>query len=363
MPSLGRMDSQTTLIDGYEPTEPADEQADSDSAMDVDSVPEVKPVQEPLCRRISRASHRDAIVTAPPKRSQCASAHTRAPSPDPPPKVSVESHPKPRAPTQYTSACTAGQEHDWGIQANRCWRQYLCVACCVEVHEKKAGGYWVIDKVVINERRIASTSSALPDPDLTYEPLTQDALEALSTTPEGSAPSDTDTATMYESADESFSPTPPAATRPGSHISLPRVSDLVGFPTLRRLPSHAGGDVSSPIGSPRRQTRRASAAAPAASPKPSDIVAATTPQSRVYADTLTSSPAALRDDWLLASNNPKPDVPVATLDVPRCNAAAAHKWKIWANGTHRKYTCRGCAVVVTERKDGSPLRWVPVSVL
>ena len=130
-------------------------------------------------------------------------------------------------------------------------------------------------------------------------------------------------------------------------------SSLPGL-ALRRLPRRAGSDILSPTGRSRQVSgsRRTSGSTTEFRTPASPAVELSLSIARSPSNQITQRP--------LVSENPKPTAPIATSYTLQCVVnGATHRWRIWANATHRRYTCLDCTIVVKERKTGRPEVWVP----
>ena len=359
------MDSQATLVD---------ESSNSTSVTAMDTAPETEP-------------DTDTEIHAPRVREQSSESvprRLRVPGNSGLRRVSVASHPRPRAPVVTDCDIDCPGSHDWVIPAaNKYSRQYLCKNCHVKVWEKKQNGYWAPDKLVVCEPRAddgcsetttaASLTPESPSAGSLASPPPQDVPE------EDDDSSKYDSMSVYESAAEgdtapsprvSFDAPPRNSNAPrrssGGRSSMGTMysdtpSSLAGFPNLSRLArtsTRAGGDVSTPIGRPRQvSTRRTSAAVWDSGRTPASPSQPELPPSNV------SSPRSSLPTCPLVSDHPKPRVPVATSerDVGDCRGELGHSWTLaWAGPTQRHYRCQQCDLRVKEKKSGRPQVWMPV---
>ncbi|KAH9936831.1 uncharacterized protein BXZ73DRAFT_45000 [Epithele typhae] len=327
---------------------------------------------------VDRVPPDDACCAGTRNLASCSSARARrCAEPDPPrrrrcqepPRVSVESNPKPRAPTQYSEPCTGNAQHEWTIQANAYARTYFCLTCKVEVKEKKDNGYWTPVRVTLRERR---ANSARPEPspphypsmlvDTTAQERTSDAGSVVAY--EHDTDIDTDTSD-FESAIGS-----PQRTPRSTHSSLvPAASHTGPASNTRRSSARTSGASDAPssllgLTGLRRVSDGHDGSSPVAHAQPRRVSSATTATRRVSGATSSARSShvpAVAAGPPLVSRFPKPDHPVATPET-RCRASARHAWKNkWANGSARHYVCTACRDVVKEKKKGCPEVWVPYS--
>ncbi|KAI0352488.1 hypothetical protein OH77DRAFT_791642 [Trametes cingulata] len=384
-----RTDSQATLVDLPAAPPPASQTVPGDNDMEVDADhDDGLPLQKrsPLattCRasRRTQPAAEDQEGDGGGRRGQCAR--------EPPLPVSVAANPRPKEPvaSRHLLSCSKySSGHEWRVTvANATSRRYLCL-CGYEVREKKNHGYWAPVSAILSEpaprsRRSSDEASedipSRPGPGTRSQVRVMRSTRSKTATASGSMlalppferpiaeESDSeDSMSIYESAVEDGSPMitssslaslPPPRRSSGGTTSSDAPSSLVDLPPMRRLPGRPGSDVSSPLVRPRQvSSRRVSSRTAEVSATPTMICSAEC-LSPIATGTTDRLPA---ERCLLVSVNPKPASPVATA-VPRCQAAQSHHWKVWGNGSCRRYTCTHCSHVVKERKVGCPETWAP----
>ncbi|KAI0640584.1 RNA dependent RNA polymerase-domain-containing protein [Trametes meyenii] len=383
--SFAHEDSQATLVDqpaaSRQPLPrltPGDDKMDFVDTHQDEVVPSHKrPFGSATRRKLQLESERDAETARARVRSSCVQEQ--------PFRISVLTHPKPKEPVaaRYPSVCPGHTGHEWRVSANGTSRNYTCQQCGFKVQERQTDGYWMTHSAVSCRRR---ESPPTPGPGASEEPLPRlrsqaralrssshavlpDQPSALATIPSaneeasanGDDESDDDRMSIYESAVEEQ----PAKLSPRQRTQLqpprrssggttdPR-SSLEGFPYLRRLPGRPGSDISSALGRPHQVSLRQVSQTTIVQEHGSPAATYSGSQSSPVA----SSPEVPPQDWPLVSKNPKPTHPVASA-VPRCLAASIHSWKLWGCATCRRYTCKHCALVIKERKTGTPEVWAP----
>ncbi|TBU57844.1 hypothetical protein BD310DRAFT_515642 [Dichomitus squalens] len=289
-------------------------------------------------------------------------------------RVAVTSDPTPKAPVATKISVPPGRcsvsTHEWTvISSNGFARRYLC-KCGIEVREKKDNGFWIAVQYTIGEPRDANHTPPQPrhlhpGPEPDKSPVPKRRAVLVPVQGDYSLDDDSDDS-IYMSADERTSQLPihelslPSRLRrssadrtSGGTTVSDAPSSLSGLP-LRRLPRRPGSDSLSAVGRSRQVSgSRRTSGSTAEFRTPASPAIELSPSGAL-------SPSVITSQWPLVSANPKPTAPIATHFAPQCSISGAfHRWKVWGNATHRRYTCLGCSTVVKERKFGQPQVWVP----